>query len=94
MLTCIDRFNMREEFRHLGPAPDLEEAVEEEEVLSGDDTNEHCISDDDEGSATEDEMDSSLPRVPRNESRPCGLSQRMEMLRKKKAKDKGKRRAR
>ena len=73
MLIYIDRFNIHKEFRHLEPIPDLKEAIEEDEVLSSNDINKHCISDDNKGSTTKNEIDSSLSKVPRNESRPYSL---------------------
>jgi len=73
MLIYINRFNIREEFRYLRPTSDLEEAVKEDEVLSNNNINKHCISDNNEGSTIKNKVDSSLSRVSRNESRPYSL---------------------
>ena len=93
MLIYIDRFNIREEFRHIRPTSGLKEVIEEEDkVVSGDDANENGISDDnksitdDNKSITDNKKEFSLPNISRNKSRPLGIIEYIELLRKRKGK--------
>jgi hypothetical protein len=54
MLMCIDRFNMREEYRNLGPAEDLEEVEDEDEDGNFENAVQHLISDDEESEEEDD----------------------------------------